>query len=335
MNTLPLPAPLSPASEKIEPDQQKEELIMTEPGVERVDQVAVAISALTAAARGRRVVGAGTPDEHTEPIDAAELICSVVASVAANLGGADELLSGRPGSWEAGYVRQIVDSTAGNDERELLRWRTEPVRLEFDAEDVFSDMGIYELYDEEFADASEVYEAARVAVFEATATADELARAHELEAALHGVLGKNEEEMAEVTARFQEYDDLYAAVWKRAEAAGGDLLESVAAAQRLSDQINQLWEADKAAYRDAYADAARQMLTDRGLGHLAVELVDAEAGDPWVWDELTEELQEHVRRNAVLPMTGQAPDWTDGRPADALRRAGQTYTGRAAAANAA
>jgi len=32
-----------------------------------------------------------------------------------------------------------------------------------------------------------------------------------------------------------------------------------------------------------------------------------------------------------LPMTGTAPDWTDGALADALRRAGLTYLERAAA----
>ena len=310
---------------------------MTESRVDHVDQVAVAISALTAAARARRVVGAGTADEHTEPVDAAEMICRVVASVAANLGGADQLLAGRPGSWEAGYVRQIVDSTAGSAEQDLMRWRTEPVRLEFDVEDTFMDMGIYELYEGESADAQDAHQAARVAAFEGAATSEELARARELEAALNGVLGTalDEAETARVTARFQEYDDLYARVWKRAEAAGGPLLESAAAAQRLSDEIDELWEADKLAYRDAYAGAARQMLTERGLGQIAVELVDAEAGDPWVWDELTEDLHEHARKSAALPMTGQAPDWTDGRPADALRRAGRTYADRAAAANAA
>ena len=309
---------------------------MTESDVDQVDQVAVAIRALTTAAHRRRLVGAGTPEEHTEPVDAAEMLCQVVTSVAANLGGVDQLLAGRPGSWEASYIGQIVTSTAGVDEQDLMRWRTEPVRLEFDVEDAFMDLGIYQMYEEESADAHDAHEAARVAVFEAAATAEELARAHELEAALNGVLGtvKDEDEMARVSARFQEYDDLYETVWKRAEAAGGPLLESAGAAQRLSDQIDELWEADKLAYRDAYAGAARQMLTDRGLGHLGVILVDAEDRDPWVWDELTEDLHAHARKSAALPMTGQAPDWTDGRPADALRRAGRTYAGRVTTTNA-
>ena len=99
------------------------------------DPIADAIAALTAAARRERTIGAGTPNEHIEPVDFGEIACHVITAVAANVGGVEVLLSGRPGSWEADYVRQIVQSTAGDDDTELLRYRTEPVRIEFDAED--------------------------------------------------------------------------------------------------------------------------------------------------------------------------------------------------------
>ena len=49
------------------------------------------------------------------------------------------------------------------------------------------------------------------------------------------------------------------------------------------------------------------------------------------WDPLIDELHEHARKNAPLPMTGAAPDWTSGTPADALHRAGLTYVTRAQA----
>ena len=75
------------------------------------EQVRDAIAALTAAARGTPTIGAGTPYEHTEPIDFAAIACHVLTAVAANVGGVEELLAGRPGSWEADYVRQIVHST--------------------------------------------------------------------------------------------------------------------------------------------------------------------------------------------------------------------------------
>jgi hypothetical protein len=92
-------------------------------------QVGDAIAAVTAAARGTRTIGAGTPYEHTDPIDFAELACHVLTAVAANVGGVEELLAGRPGSWEVDYVRQIVHSTAGDPPDDLARWRTEPDHL--------------------------------------------------------------------------------------------------------------------------------------------------------------------------------------------------------------
>ena len=96
------------------------------------EQVGDAIAALTAAARGTRTIGAGTPYEHTEPVDFAEIACHVLTAVAANVGGVEELLAGRPGSWEADYVRQIVHSTAGDRPDDLALWRTEPDHLEPD-----------------------------------------------------------------------------------------------------------------------------------------------------------------------------------------------------------
>ncbi|GAA4289078.1 hypothetical protein [Georgenia daeguensis] len=111
------------------------------------DPIAQAITALTAAARQTRVRGAGTESESVEPVDFAEIACHVITTVAANVGGVETLLAGRPGSWEADYVRQIVASTAPEDE--LWRWRTEPVRLHLDVAGTFDDFGLYELAEEE------------------------------------------------------------------------------------------------------------------------------------------------------------------------------------------
>lgn len=46
--------------------------------------------------------------------------------------------------------------------------------------------------------------------------------------------------------------------------------------------------------------------------------------------ELVDELHAHAQKAAFLPMTGEVPDWSDGTPADALRRAGRTYLDRIA-----
>ena len=88
------------------------------------DPFSEAISALTVAARGTRTIGAGTPHEHSEPVDFGENACFVLTAVAANIGGMERLLSGRPGSWEADYARQIVLSIAGDSVEDLLRWRS-------------------------------------------------------------------------------------------------------------------------------------------------------------------------------------------------------------------
>ncbi|MFI6134035.1 hypothetical protein [Micromonospora sp. NPDC051141] len=104
-----------------------------------------AIEALTSLARQTRVRGRGTPAEATEPVDFADLAAQVLTSVAANLGGVDALLAGRPGSWEADLVRQLIERYAG--EEQMLAWRTEPYRLHLSADDVFADFGISQLYD--------------------------------------------------------------------------------------------------------------------------------------------------------------------------------------------
>jgi len=54
------------------------------------------------------VRGAGTDQATVEPVDFGEIACHVITTVAANLGGVEALLAGRHGSWEAGYVCQIV-----------------------------------------------------------------------------------------------------------------------------------------------------------------------------------------------------------------------------------
>ena len=55
---------------------------------------------------------------------------------------------GRPGSWEADYVRNMLHSTVGFEEAQLLEHRTEPVVLTVHAEAILWDLGIGELYEE-------------------------------------------------------------------------------------------------------------------------------------------------------------------------------------------
>lgn len=67
------------------------------------------------------------PDPRSAlPIDWAEFVTLALAGAAANAGGIETILAGRPGSWEAERVRQTLQSTVF-DERDLMRHRTEPI----------------------------------------------------------------------------------------------------------------------------------------------------------------------------------------------------------------
>lgn len=97
-----------------------------------------AVRALTEAARLTRPVlertgteGAWTwtPGPRQERVDWAEFVANAVTAAAANVGGVDVALAGRPGSWESDKVGDLITSTAGYELADLLRYRTEPIRV--------------------------------------------------------------------------------------------------------------------------------------------------------------------------------------------------------------
>ncbi|MEU5844611.1 hypothetical protein [Rhodococcus sp. NPDC047139] len=100
------------------------------------DQV---IAALTALARSVR--------EDGSAIDFADELARILASVTANVGSVEKLLIGRPGSWEAGLVAQLVNGTVM--EEDLPRWRTVPVRVVLDLDDYWYYAGLEQVYDED------------------------------------------------------------------------------------------------------------------------------------------------------------------------------------------
>lgn len=76
------------------------------------------------------------PDPRSAlPIDWAEFVTLALAGAAANAGGIEASLAGRPGSWEAERVRQTLQSTVFDD-RDLMRHRTEPVSVDLWVEEV-------------------------------------------------------------------------------------------------------------------------------------------------------------------------------------------------------
>ena len=117
--------------------------------------LADAIRVLTEAARLRRPVlqqnDGGGWEPHptqTEPADWAEFVTLAVAGAAANVGSIEKALEGRPGSWEADAVRGMLLSTVGENSAELLRHRTEPIRVVLRPAEILADLGYTALYDE-------------------------------------------------------------------------------------------------------------------------------------------------------------------------------------------
>ncbi|WP_426624433.1 GntR family transcriptional regulator [Leifsonia sp. McL0607] len=97
------------------------------------DHERVAVDALTAAAR-ETISKAGGKERRR---DFGEIALQVLAGVAANLGGVEQLLAGRPGSWEAGIIRNAVNAIAPDDL--LPRYRTEPIRITLPIYEILSD----------------------------------------------------------------------------------------------------------------------------------------------------------------------------------------------------
>ncbi|MEE6140417.1 XRE family transcriptional regulator [Mycobacterium sp. 050128] len=104
-----------------------------------------AIAALTEAAHltnqpvRQTSSGQWEPDPNPRaalPIDWAEFVTHALAGAAANIGSTEQILAGRPGSWEAERVRETLQSTVGGDDEHLLQHRTEPVSIDFWVESI-------------------------------------------------------------------------------------------------------------------------------------------------------------------------------------------------------
>lgn len=97
-----------------------------------------AINVLTEASRltnqPMRQTSSGQWEPDPDPraalaIDWAAFVTDALAGAAANAGGIDAILAGRPGSWEAAVVGDALRAAVGHDEWDLWRHRTEPVTV--------------------------------------------------------------------------------------------------------------------------------------------------------------------------------------------------------------
>lgn len=83
-----------------------------------------------------------------EPADFAEFLAQALVATAANVGGVETVLAGRPGSWEADAVRQLPVGTVGSDEEDLIAHRTEPVVGEVFVGEILNGLGVWKGYGE-------------------------------------------------------------------------------------------------------------------------------------------------------------------------------------------
>ncbi|OBB06439.1 hypothetical protein A5731_16590 [Mycolicibacterium conceptionense] len=115
-----------------------------------------AVRVLTEAARltnqpvRQKADGSWEPDLDADgiPIDWAAFVTTALAGAAANIGGIDAILAGRPGSWEADVVRDALNAAVGHDEWDLWRHRTEPVNVVVHPERILFDMDSSGWFDE-------------------------------------------------------------------------------------------------------------------------------------------------------------------------------------------
>jgi hypothetical protein len=118
-------------------------------GPRPVQQVlADAIAVMTEAARLTWTRTDGDGQTVTVRGDWAEFVTLALAGAAANVGGIEDALVGRPGSWEADHVRNLLTSTVGEEEQQLLGHRTEPVVVDVFVDDIMVDLGTWQAYDD-------------------------------------------------------------------------------------------------------------------------------------------------------------------------------------------
>ena len=123
------------------------------------DLLLQAVNVLTDAAR-MSWTGTG-PDGQpvTDRADWAEFVSLALAGAAANIGGIEAILAGRPGSWEADYVRNLLTSTVGGDGEYLLEHRTEPVAVTLFVDEILFDQGVWQSYEDARQELVRRYEA--------------------------------------------------------------------------------------------------------------------------------------------------------------------------------
>ena len=96
-----------------------------------IDLYTETVAALTRAALQSNADGA--------PCDFSDFLARALAAAAANVGGPDRLIAGRPGSWESSCVDGLVRGTAGNDRDDWAWFRTQPIIVRLNVAELIED----------------------------------------------------------------------------------------------------------------------------------------------------------------------------------------------------
>jgi hypothetical protein len=223
--------------------------------------LADAVRVMTEAAR--LTWSSDDPDGETvtRPADWAEFVAQTLAGAAANVGGIEQALAGRPGSWEADYVRNLLASTVGHDEEHLLEHRTEPLVLKVFVDELLVDLGVWKAYDDARAEI-----ARRHAAISPGASTAELARA------LPPLTQEQEQRLEELEDLEQHLEDQRAGEWARYSQALQSHIDT-AARQLPGLRVPVLVRVDIDSFQSDDAG-------DRGTGLLGRLLMDAIEATP-------------------------------------------------------
>lgn len=239
------------------------------------DDFQVAVTAVTRAIRAINANQRGG--------DGAEFVTQLLATVAANLGSSDAVTAGRPGSWEAAGVGDLLRSTVGYDDEYLLTNRTEPIEIVVNSIYELDDLGMFETYEASTGHIGQVLFGDRWSPSRDRLTVDQLEQIEDIEEQLVQ-LEKHDRD---------EYQQRFAATVRA--------------------RFEQLRTEDPGRYPEHLTITVRFADDNAGNDDLT---------DGWGSD-LASQLYQHARETTPLPGSNTAPDCTAGqRHADTLLAAG-------------
>lgn len=180
------------------------------------------------------------------PIDWAEFVTHALAGAAANAGGTEQILAGRPGSWEAGRIRDALQSTVGINDENLWQYRTDPLVVTLYAEDILDTLQDPAL--EQYEQAREELERRYQALIDVYAGDRPTINIAELTA----------EETTEFLAQRQEYQRRSDAGELTADEEAAD--EAFHGAETLMEQLEAQYRGELQDYCAALTDAVRAEL---------------------------------------------------------------------------